>query len=319
MEARMNHLIAVYETLAEAERVCDRLKNDIKPRDVRLIRAPLARDRDPLLERGALRDDLNTRGDFDADEDYLHDWLRRSAMPQSERDAIVAHMIGTRAAVMVDLEDDDDSRDRAVEIMEEGHPIDVEHDTLDVAAGATSAAVPPVFPPVNPPSTEMPPSSAARTDARAGRVSEDEQVIPVVKEDIAVGKRVRENRFRVRTYTVERPVEEDVMLRDERVEIEHRPITGAAAARASELPKDREVEVVERHEEPVVEKRGSTAEEVVIRKEVRERPETVRGTVRETKVDVEKEPAAAGTRVERDLEEGRAIDERLPGGPNRRP
>jgi hypothetical protein len=52
---------------------------------------------------------------------------------------------------------------------------------------------------------------------------------------------------------------------------------------------------VERHEEPVVEKRSRATEEVVVRKEVTERPETVRGTVRETKVDVEKEPATTGT------------------------
>ena len=57
------------------------------------------------------------------------------------------------------------------------------------------------------------------------------------------------------------------------------------------MPQDRDIEVVERHEEPVVEKRVTGNEEIVVRKEVVEHPETVRGTVRETKVEVEKEPA----------------------------
>ena len=56
------------------------------------------------------------------------------------------------------------------------------------------------------------------------------------------------------------------------------------------MPQEREIEVVERHEEPFAEKRMTANEEVVVRKEVVERPETVRGTVRETKVEVDKEP-----------------------------
>ena len=54
---------------------------------------------------------------------------------------------------------------------------------------------------------------------------------------------------------------------------------------------ERVFEVTERHEEPVVEKRAREVEEVVVRREANERVETVRDTVRETKVDVDKEPA----------------------------
>jgi hypothetical protein len=347
----MNHLIAVYETVADAERVRDRLKEEkIPDRDIRLVRAPLApapargldtaRDRDPrnqvlrdplvpeanvAPERMGLRDDLRRDDPYERDDLYetdeggwFYDWLRRSSMPEAERDAIVTHMIGSRAAVTVDIEPDE-KRDRAIEIMEEGHPIDVEHDTIEAApmarettirdaglreavrpaAATTRATAPPVAPAVPP----VRPAAAAHTDrARTDRIEEGEQVIPVVKEDITVGKRVREQRYRVKTYTVDKPVEEKVMLRDERVEIEHRPLTGAAAGRAAEMPRNREIDVVERHEEPVVEKRGTQAEEVVVRKEVVERPETVHGTVRETKVDVEKEPLASETRGRRDIE-----------------
>jgi len=87
-----------------------------------------------------------------------------------------------------------------------------------------------------------------------------EQVIPVVKEDIAVGKRVNERRYRIRTYTVETPVERDVTLRDERVVIERRPVADQteAARLAAERPQNREYEVIERHEEPMVEKRRTS-------------------------------------------------------------
>jgi stress response protein YsnF len=57
------------------------------------------------------------------------------------------------------------------------------------------------------------------------------------------------------------------------------------------MPQEREYEVVERHEEPVIAKRARTDEEVVVRKEANERTETVRDTVRETRVDVDKEGA----------------------------
>ena len=116
---------------------------------------------------------------------------------------------------------------------------------------------------------------------------EREEVIPVVKEELEVGKRVTERRYRVKSYIVERPIEKTVTVRDERVEIEHRPISRTGDL---SMPQEREIEVIERHEEPFAEKRVTGTEEIVVRKEVVERPETVRGTVRETKVDVDKEP-----------------------------
>ena len=54
---------------------------------------------------------------------------------------------------------------------------------------------------------------------------------------------------------------------------------------------ERVFEVTERHEEPVAEKRAREVEEVVVRREANERVETVRDTVRETKVDVDQKPA----------------------------
>ena len=81
---------------------------------------------------------------------------------------------------------------------------------------------------------------------------EREEVIPVVKEELEVGKRVTERRYRVKSYIVERPIEKTVTVRDERVEIEHRPISRTGDL---SMPQEREIEVIERHEEPFAEKR----------------------------------------------------------------
>ena len=45
---------------------------------------------------------------------------------------------------------------------------------------------------------------------RAGIETGKEQVIPVVKEELKVGKRAEERRYRIRTYVIETPVERDV-------------------------------------------------------------------------------------------------------------
>jgi stress response protein YsnF len=128
-------------------------------------------------------------------------------------------------------------------------------------------------------------------------IEEGEQVIPVTREELEVGKRETERRYRVRTYAVERPVEQDVQLRDERVVIERRPASGGADVSGGAF-QEREFEVVERHEEPMVAKKVGAVEEVVVHKDVSDRRETVRETVRETKVDAdpgaEQENAAVG-------------------------
>ena len=57
---------------------------------------------------------------------------------------------------------------------------------------------------------------------------------------------------------------------------------------------DKIVEVTETREEPVVSKEVRAGEEVVVRKEQKDRIETIRDSVRETKVDVDR--AAAGSK-----------------------
>ncbi|HET6466975.1 MAG TPA: YsnF/AvaK domain-containing protein [Geminicoccaceae bacterium] len=129
---------------------------------------------------------------------------------------------------------------------------------------------------------------AGYEDRTARGRTDEEQVVPIVEEQVDVGKRAVEGgRVRVRTHVVERPVREDVTLRDERVTVERRPATGAADRLGADAFKDRTIEATERHEEPVVSKTARVTEEVVVGKEVDERTESVSGTARKTEVEVE--------------------------------
>ncbi len=124
--------------------------------------------------------------------------------------------------------------------------------------------------------------------ARAGS-----EVIPVAEEQLHVGKReVEHGRVRVRSYVVERPVEEQVTLREENVHVERRAVEGSGRAGAMSgdaLFQDRTIEMDEKREEAVVSKEARVKEELVVKKDVNQRTETISDTVRSTEVDVEDE------------------------------
>jgi uncharacterized protein (TIGR02271 family) len=125
-----------------------------------------------------------------------------------------------------------------------------------------------------------------------------EQVIPIVEEQIRVGKRdVERGRVRVRSYVVETPVTEQVSLREEHVEVQRRavdrPLTGA-----DDAFREQTIEATEMREEAVVAKEARVVEEVTIRKDAGEQVETVHDTVRRTEVEIDDTtgiPRAAGS------------------------
>lgn len=112
--------------------------------------------------------------------------------------------------------------------------------------------------------------------------------IPVMEEQLNVGKReVERGGVHVRSRVVERPVEEAVRLREERVKVERRPVNRAVTDADLQAFREGTIEVRERGEEAVVSKQARVVEEVVVNKEVGERTETVSDTVRRTDVDVD--------------------------------
>jgi len=132
-------------------------------------------------------------------------------------------------------------------------------------------------------------SSADTTGYRdSDRSSDESKKIPIIEENIEVGKReVKTGGVRVKSRIVERPVEESLRLREERVNVERNPVDRAATEADLKNFQERDIEMVERAEVPVVNKEARVVEEVSVSKNVEERKETIQDTVRKTEVDVE--------------------------------
>lgn len=113
--------------------------------------------------------------------------------------------------------------------------------------------------------------------------------IPVVEEEVKIGKReVQRGGVRVFKSVTETPVEEDVTLREERVVVERVPVDKPANAADLGAFREGTAEFRERGEEAVVAKTARVVEEVRVGKEIGERTERIKETVRKTHVEVER-------------------------------
>ncbi|WP_234484333.1 YsnF/AvaK domain-containing protein [Noviherbaspirillum pedocola] len=119
---------------------------------------------------------------------------------------------------------------------------------------------------------------------------ERERVIPVVKEELEVGKRqVDLGTVRVVARTQETPVNESVTLREEHANIERRPVDRPASEADLAAFQDKTIEVRETAEKAVVNKTARVVEEVVVGKTATTDTQKVSDTVRETVVDVQRD------------------------------
>jgi uncharacterized protein (TIGR02271 family) len=172
---------------------------------------------------------------------------------------------------------DDGQIHRAVQILEQHGPIQIDEKTEEEPGAGQQAA------PVG--------SGPAASGSMSASPKARDEVVPLAEEELEVGKRtVDRGTTRVRRYVVERPVERDVTLHGERVVVERRrPATDASVdAGAFE---ERIVEARETEEVPVVQKKAHVAEEVVIHHEATDRTEKVRDTVRREEVEVASDKA----------------------------
>jgi uncharacterized protein (TIGR02271 family) len=127
-----------------------------------------------------------------------------------------------------------------------------------------------------------------RTDSSERLSDRGEERLPIIREELRIGKRpVERGGVRVESRVEETPVEEEVRLREERVTVERHPTDRPVTDGELENLDGRSIEVTERGEEAVVDKRARVVEEVVVKKDVEERTEQVRDTVRRTDVNVE--------------------------------
>jgi len=128
-------------------------------------------------------------------------------------------------------------------------------------------------------------TSKETMDTRSGNVPSS---IPVVEENVQIGKReVETGGVRLRSRIVETPIEENLRLREEHVRVERTPVDRPATDADLQNFQEREIEITEHAEVPVVNKEARVVEEVNLNKDVEEIDETVKETLRKTKVDIE--------------------------------
>lgn len=144
-------------------------------------------------------------------------------------------------------------------------------------------------------------TQTAKTRNVEGRDLTDEMKIPVVEEQVNIGKRtVEQGGVRVRSRIIEKPVEETVRLREEHIVVDRRPVNREATEADFNNLREGEMELTERAEKAVVGKEARVVEEVAVGKTVEERQETVNETVRKTEVEVDE--------IDTDVENRRAAN-----------
>jgi len=128
--------------------------------------------------------------------------------------------------------------------------------------------------------------------ARSSQVA-DGTVLPVIREELDVAKReVDLGTVRVVSRTETRPAEEQVQLREERAEIERRPIDRPVTDADLKAFEGGSIEIQETAERAVVSKTARVVEEVVVGKQANTRTETVSDQVRNTVVEVDRSQAS---------------------------
>lgn len=163
-----------------------------------------------------------------------------------------------------------------------------------VAKPVVAAAPPPRPEPPKPaPVVPVRPPQAA-PQANLSRIAD--LVVPLIDEEVAVGKRrVPTGGVHVESRLVEKPFDQDIGLREERISVQRRPVNQAINfADADARFKEGMLEMTARSEYPVVDKRAHIVEEVAVNKAATERAVHLRDTVRHTEADVQEIPL--GTR-----------------------
>jgi uncharacterized protein (TIGR02271 family) len=288
-------LVALYDTFTDAERVVQELI------DYGFARSDIHLALDHTKSRTAHSSSVEWDSAYEGAN--LLDTLADLGVPYDEAHAYAEGV--RRGGTLVVVESSDDQAEGGMEILRRLHPVDIHERTVQWRqegwTGYDANAV-----------TSTPASSTATAMHRAQeqarsttrvadkgattrRVEGQEDVaIPVVEEDISIGKReVERGHVRIYSRVKEQPVEEAVRLREEKVTVERRPVDRPATDADFAAAEKEVIEMTETVEEPVVNKRARVVEEVVVHKEVTEHTETVRGTARHTDVDIQREPETA--------------------------
>ena len=227
------------------------------------------------------------------------DSIKNAFLPDEDRHTYEEGL--RRGGVLLTADVDDDRVDEAVRVLEGAGSIDIDDrssqwrssgwDYAAPAAGVGTGAAHGAF-------GSNAPAIGGGDDRAMGEVgstnhvgsSEREEVIPVVEEQLVVGKRdVNRGGVRVRSYVTETPVHEQIRLRNERVNVERRSVDLPLSAADGDAFRERSIDMTATGEEAVVGKNARVVEEVVVSKTAEEHVENIDDTVRKTDVEVDRD------------------------------
>ena len=210
--------------------------------------------------------------------------LKDVLMPEDDRETFAEGV--RRGGYLLTARVPGDLVERAYDVVERAEPADLDERSETWRRDGWSGAG------VTRTTTATTESLAATGQDRAagsgslGAAATGGNTVQLAEEQLRVGKReVGRGAVRVRSYVTERPVEEQVTLRDETVRVERRPVDREVRA-GDAVFQERTIEAVERDEEAVVSKTARVTEEITLGKDVETRTETVRDTVRKQDVEI---------------------------------
>lgn len=226
-----------------------------------------------LVSAGYRTGDISViRNEGEAEKAGLHEpgvWKRLFGRDLEHDEAAVLGQSFKEGSVIVVVRVPESHAPTVMSLLDRHKPVDV----LDRAkayglAGVTSAAV----------------------EDRIPAKSADQEMLRLAEEQINVGKRLVESGHTcVRRYVVEKPVDANITLHEEHVEVIRRAISDPANVTDTDWS-DKTIEVTDTIEEAVVDKTAHVVEEVLIRKQGSDRTQTVHDTVRRQQVLVERMP-----------------------------
>jgi uncharacterized protein (TIGR02271 family) len=270
-----NQIVALYETRDQAEAA-----------KAKLVAAGVDSSAVQVVDRGA--DRMAGGVDYESGNQGLWGSIKSMFMPDEDAHAY-NHALGAGHSMVVVTPTATTDRTNIIQTLESTNPLDFDSKLEEWRQSGYN------YTPAATTSTGTTTTTAGTTGAVAGgavaaaNLGGSEETLKVMEERLRIGKReVAGGAVRVRSYVVERPVEEQVRLHEEHVAVERRPVDRpATGADLNAAFQERTIEARATSEEAVVGKEARVVEEIGLRKEATDRTETVRETLRSTKVEVE--------------------------------
>ncbi len=268
-------LVGIYDDLAQAQKAVQQLSQaGIRQGDITI--ASNDGGKGYTSYGGANSTDYTTGSSIGNDISNFFDSIFGTDINEDELD-IYSEAVRRGSAVVI-VETNDQMTERASEVLNQHNAVDVDRRAAQYRASG-----------YNKYDAKAPLYSAEQTRTETQNyANQGEVALPVIEEQLNVGKRVvQRGGVRVHTRITERPVEETVNLREEKVTVNRRPVDREFSDADRTTLNKGDFTVMTQGEEAVVSKEARVVEEVVVGKNVTERQETVRDTVKRTDVEVE--------------------------------